>query len=1322
MLLALLLHLVLFHLLSARDKPPLDAPRKDSQYEVQRVDSCPSVGYTFRRQQRHNSLDPGDCFLCFCQEDHTAVCWKRENRRCDKESFHYHGVGKRDTRIRRSPSFADIFFRDASRDIFGKNVEPECKPFESSFSDDCPPTDWCIGCTVCDCDSNGRWDCHLLSFCPDEKDKQKSKRKGSMRKLVGKKPVKHKKALSTNPPKKTISNPVKNNKTMSKAKNRTIPIKREGSKTAPPKRIVKKSVPIRMDMTPEPGGKRRTPIRYKRIPPSKSEQTKEKIIKRNIATHKPIEIKSTKVNLEMEIAQKLMRRVMENLKRSIKSEVKDMSKIAKENVDKAKNMNNAKKPVPKGKEKPKTVNKRQIKKPNKKPPQKKPKPKKPMKKPIYNPKAKPTRKPTVTQYSRQKRDVSRESHILTLTKPKVPGYLTTVSDEQLAGDNTTTALSIIPMATNLLVTEEANYTRPARHSTLPGNEYYRYVVGGEDSKVGMDTPAGETGTTQVNMTETVFDLIDGHPTTTVPTEITEIIYTIPPVIRYEVNKTVVNITKLHDLKFSKWSHLKRFKDKKNNSSSDKHKNFGKLVTHTNFNQSKGKERIHGKNVARKINGKKFNVVKLLRHPKCKMDACFNDNSSSTQAGSKNIGDLHGILTQILKSMDTNTTTVTQTLHRRRKFSILRYLKRIFNKIFKRNKTPNRLSKHQLIETLCENFGPCIVSRRDKMILNGKLADIDIESTNILKTVRIIKGLLKLVQLPKNAGSKTVKQENFRNDIQKLNHILKGGYNKNDQTDLTTAQQIQIDYIKKNTQEFIKSVSKFASLLNEIIMILTKQDVNIPIIASTGNDIKNTTKDDPFENLKDLLIRYNLIQNTFMKRMYEQLNNFENKVTEKPKVSEFKDVNNSVAIENFSRDIIQNLRKLKRFAQTVSSSYRAKRATARDDDAIEYLLMLMEYLIKQNHPLDAAPVNDGIDLLIEAIKNAPDIKPIKKKVLEYTPTPYVDTTTAPPFRSYTTESFLTEEDSPSESEKSSSEDSGRIKLEDTEGKLEAQKDIVEMVADDEKYPYHREDKYHYDRRAEPDKIEDITDAVYYNRVEGNMGPDQENLYETTTPLAVNSELGDKLDSHDDVNAEKTLAIENNIENNILDKPLVEVENNEKKFEVFVGDMDDEVIPSSTTPVAEVLLSTTTTESYMQSKPKPKNKMRHLDLDSFDSESIDKKSKLEWIEENFGKGYVKTKESEERHTTTAATTTAKIIVTPAPDKGDVSSLTREERLDDNDKNSKKNKINAEEVMLRKQMDLLNSLDYGTEKGEVFGSDSKDGINEERYASDNFPSYFV
>ncbi|OWR47868.1 hypothetical protein KGM_213367 [Danaus plexippus plexippus] len=147
-----------------------NAAGKDTQKDVptiQPIVSCPDVGYYFKRDVNPNSIGPGPCNLCFCQDNSTAVCWPRDSSRCDPKRYSYYGKRKRENREKRSPAFTDIFFRDAAREVFHRQSPEQCKPYESSFSEGCPPADWCIGCTVCDCDANGRWDCHILSFCPD---------------------------------------------------------------------------------------------------------------------------------------------------------------------------------------------------------------------------------------------------------------------------------------------------------------------------------------------------------------------------------------------------------------------------------------------------------------------------------------------------------------------------------------------------------------------------------------------------------------------------------------------------------------------------------------------------------------------------------------------------------------------------------------------------------------------------------------------------------------------------------------------------------------------------------------------------------------------------------------------------------------------------------------------------------------------------------------------------------------------------------------------------------------------------------------------------
>ncbi|XP_026728535.1 uncharacterized protein LOC113494412 isoform X2 [Trichoplusia ni] len=1340
MLLLLLLHLVIIHLLTARDAPPRTG--KEVAHVVRNVEKCPAVGYFFRRDTAPNAIEPGPCYLCFCQEENNAVCWKRDNRRCNVESFHYHGVGKRDTRIRRSPGFADLFFRDATRDLFNKNEKTECKPFESSFSDDCPPADWCIGCTVCDCDANGRWDCHVLSFCPDKKTKKKSKRKGAIRKVVSKKSVKSTKAPDRTTKKPSMASSAgkrisKQTKAVNKSRPKN-PVRSTNNKNQPQKRLVKKSVPIlRANITPKPQ-KIRSPLRYRRKSATKANSSKEMIIKRNVATHKPIDIKASKVNLEMEIAQKVMKKVMANLRKTMDTEMLNITKMANKVAQNNFQAKNVKKTSPTAKQS-KKVNKRQIKKPQKKPvrsryqlkpskdknknknKQNKKSPQQAPKKPYKKPASKPTRRPTPNNYVRNKRDLM-EGNLQALSvigTGNVTAPLTT----------STAAYSIVPVTGNILPPADTNCSTKLDETTpIPeNNKYYSYVV--HDPKLETNTSTTKTEvSTQVNVTETVLNLIgkglDQNRNIKNKSESSN----------YDDKKSTAlsEISpEANEIKYSKWSHLKILKEKKLNYVSEKHRGLVKLISPANKSVLEDyKNKVHGRDIERKFNSRKFNLVKLLNHSKYKPSSVLIlEHNTNVTTPNKTAGDLQSILSKLLGEFYRNSTISHNNAKKARKFSVIKYLKKIFNKLFRRKKASERFSKHQIIETLCDNFGPCRVSVKDKAQLKAKLDELDSETSKILKTVKIIKGLLKLVDLPKSMDSSVSTQESMRNDIQKLNSILKGNYLKGDSDPMTSTQLTQIEYIKKNTQDFVQSVNKFAALLNDIITILTKHDVNKTAPSNRAlrynhSDNKISQDENPFQSLKHLFIRYNLVQNSFMKKMYEQLNNFESKVNENPKVSDVKDLNNTVEIENFSRNIIQNLRKLKRLAQTLSFSGRSKRDTMRDDDAIEYLLMLMEYLLKQNNPLDAAPVNDGIDLLIDAIKNAPDIKPIKKKVLEYTPAPYVDVTTNSFVPVTETDNPLSDDGSHSDNaeiEKNSGEDSGRRKLEDTEDnlrtKIQENKVLAEMVAEEDKDP---DDKYQYNRKTVLEKGEEYTERPYYNRAGyENVALEADNAVETTTQ-PIDFEMSEKIykdDGLDNLNLDRQI----NLETNNLEKQVIDQRVDEKKFEVYAGDIDEESILSGGVLTSVSVRPSTATTEYATQAKRSRTKMRHLNLESIDSESIDKKSKLEWIEENFGREREKEMETgdpDDFNITTPRSVTYRTLSTATSEKADLSVLTKE--IVDDDKRRKAN-LNAEDIIFKKQMDLLNSLDYGTEKAEFDESESKDGNVDERYPSDTFPTYF-
>ncbi|CAK1543688.1 unnamed protein product [Leptosia nina] len=315
------------------------------------------------------------------------------------------------------------------------------------------------------------------------------------------------------------------------------------------------------------------------------------------------------------------------------------------------------------------------------------------------------------------------------------------------------------------------------------------------------------------------------------------------------------------------------------------------------------------------------------------------------------------------------------------------------------KNINNKKHKNILNALCKKFLLCHPDLSDKRLQN-KLADLNFETSKILKTVTSIKGLLQLLNKTGNSSE----YGDTISDIDRLDIILREYYTMDHTLNITETQRMQMKYVKENTQEFIRNLEKFALIFNDIIHIIGKQSKvsgfshKVPHrklrCSKRFADKGNQTIDDSITRLKRLLLSYNLVQNKFMSKMYDAIISLQrnmDRVT--TKVSQNKTLlNTGNDIETYSRNIIENLRKLKELGQKLNSSGRVKRQAMRDEDAIEYLLVLMEYLLKQNKHVDNRPVSDGIDLLIDAIKNAPDIKPIKFNFVEFTTKPIPSRTT------------------------------------------------------------------------------------------------------------------------------------------------------------------------------------------------------------------------------------------------------------------------------------------------------------------------------------------
>lgn len=415
------------------------------------------------------------------------------------------------------------------------------------------------------------------------------------------------------------------------------------------------------------------------------------------------------------------------------------------------------------------------------------------------------------------------------------------------------------------------------------------------------------------------------------------------------------------------------------------------------------------------------VVSILATKSLRIED-FNQTATTDPSVLRRTGKLEGLksfMHNILSGL--HQSNKTRTRSKKNRFKIIKYLKKFFKKLFSKMKHKERnntktvlpqLNKKSVIETLCETFGPCNINSKNKVLLQRDIDALNAETYKMLRSIKIIKGLLRLLDFAKNDrdlhDSKNVTRKTaFKHDIHKLHSILIGTYTIEENLDkLTETQKNQLDYVKNNTQSFIKSATRFALILNDIINILTTvntsdirhNDMNATMANAVvpknyskfsaqkeenftrisrdalGNEtietakiynVQNKSHGDPFNKIKKLVLKYNLLQNTFMKKIYKLIASFNevdvkaiNKVVGRTavkalNVSDDGSTNRTEAIRTYTKNIIKNLRKLKDLAQRLTFRNRKKREL-RDDDSLEYLLMLMEYLLKQNHPLDASP--------------------------------------------------------------------------------------------------------------------------------------------------------------------------------------------------------------------------------------------------------------------------------------------------------------------------------------------------------------------------------
>ncbi|XP_047540377.1 uncharacterized protein LOC125073559 [Vanessa atalanta] len=950
----------------------------NDSYIVKKIESCPDEGYFFKRDINFNIIEP-NCYLCFCQDNGTAVCWLRQNNRCDTKYYYHAGRKKREIRSRRSPGLSDIFFRDASRDFFNKRMPEQCKPHESSFSKGCPPADWCIGCTVCDCDANGRWDCHVLSFCPDG---------------TGKKQMK----------------------------------KRRGA-------------------------------------------ARSKIMKRQLATNKEIDKKRTTTKIMKKPTRKSARKNNRGSKPQIKQ-----NKVERIN----------------GKQR------KQQKKPIRRTQPKKPKP------------------PCLMQNSSK-------------GKSKKPILKSSKSKDLKINKNDVTA----------------KFAESILKKVMASVEKF-------------------------------------------------------------INESQKNSSKSNQSKNMKKRPMS--KHKKGN-----HKNS------VNTDSNKIKSKILNDKIWSSVSSRKANE-KIRANWRRKRDVATQEISNKL----------------VLPLTVTNSTTTAA----------------FYNIMKDENKTTENdhiaTATTDVLSTLDQTTG--YVSEGITNHINEEM---------ITQTNEII---LNKSQKPSKTFLNTHKERNSSEINLRFN---KTSYNLSEScgkiyeyatkygiTNLTETQQTQINYIKENTLIFIESIEKFSKILIDVINILKIGDKRNEThfyhnYAREQEYIKTNnskTINDKLKKLITLLVKNNLVQNKFMKKMYDILVTLEDKAntTFNDKLKEVSVENKKSdytnTLENYIKNMFKNLRKLKALPERLNSKIRKKRAAIYNDDAVEYLLMLMEYLFKQNKPSNLSPVHDGIDLLIEAIKNAPDIKPIQKEVL------YNDN-----------------------SQTKHSDDS--INFHGKNVIAEEYKDTINIFNNKFK-PYEPPDNEH----------EYFTDYKDFNK----------EIQTSTQPNSTPEEV-----KIQDIVTKKTVRVHVD-ENAKLDKfneDMLNKEKEVKRYEVFVDDTAEDDTPLDTTTIV-IDTSTVTVPNTESLHTRPTD---NKTMNNYEASDSDNKVKLEWIEETYDNGPERENTTKVKETTTEANekvTKKKIKKIYDKYADPVSSMSHEDG---------ERKLYTDSESYHKQTSLLNTLDYGPDR--ELDSDSRE-----------------
>ncbi|XP_068625236.1 uncharacterized protein [Battus philenor] len=1189
-----------------------DHSKKETTYTVKNVESCPDAGYYFENELSLGEMKPGLCHLCFCRRKGDAVCWERPISEC-LTKVHI-TIEKGETRSRRSP-LSNVALKYMSKGISSKQSTYNCMPLGSTLSEGCPPDDWCLGCTICDCEASGHWNCHILSFCSD------------------KKATKH---LQTH------------NNTL---KRRAVKIHPKADNLVNTTKVHKSARKLNVShkcnsMTPW-CNEYTLAKRNSNLP---KHDDKVVVFEKDLAGRKPTEIQGVRVkkilnenNTNVRLAQKVQRamaavhKIISMNERNFTNTTKYLRVIKKRSMSHHEDKINYQ-----------TANSPQM--------YKKSSPRRFKKKVVLN---------KISDEMNGKKRVKR--------------------DARHQGNDTQILQSATDVHDNFTVDSSQNEVQKLKILDSKDHEYYKYNV---------VTDKRLDNKKDLKVKHMSYNFIFGNKTVNVHKTISH-------------NLSDTNMRTRSDIFNLSMSH--HSKDKKQNIKSINITDIKYLTIAPDMNKSMDYNEL-------KIQKNNFEVIPVQRN-------VFKENVINTSNETEDLNLINnmlnskGILQHVLKR---KSKIVPKHRNDSDSLSFITNLKLLFNKIFFNGKNKKDrlkvLDKQNLFDTFCIKNVSCKVNPRDEIKLQMKINELNGEMYKIIETIKIIKKLLTQI-FNHNEVDRTDTKQNFDNKEKTFSDAKSNN--------ITDNQKLQLFYIKDGLKTFIKSIGKFSYILQDIIRIMTdKENVrrspHRPLRCTRTNGLNKTrtlTAEQRFKKLKTALINYNLLQNTFIKRIYEMLTKLETNLTsadkkkknKRPERAYNKDINKSEAVEKFTRNIVDNLRKLKNLALKLSSTtHRRKRSTMGDDDAIEYLLMLMEYLLKQNYPLDASPVNDGIDLLIDAIKHAPDIKPIKKKVLDYSTTTASVTRTSPPATEDTftyTENDNQGDGSEREGNDTSRSDDNQVVPKTTDEGNNKIEDFQKLIHGTKKFKNSFR-LSNFNSILKNAKLKPVTTTapiitttpiVQYDFLKYSLsGTAETEKYGKLSYTVSTDDKNELNDNYKYANENDRSQVENDDYPPNLSKAVPEPA---VSFHVSV--------PTRTSPA-----ETTTTRKFhhmvrekFENPNKLINKKKHA------------KSKFNWVDydqsEDGGKKI-------ERKTLTKSDKDFKELkkqILRAFNKNDVSAISKE--IMEDDKNTYFDKLLPNAIF--KKMESVNSLEYDATKPEV-ESESKDLEPEDTYVNDVFPSYFV